>query len=77
MQKLRDEHKRRLLLGEPEPVKPVSFSEAAEQFLGTSRRCIATSHSTAKRIGVSLASWRDFMAKRLISTWTRETCSIT
>ena len=71
VQKLRDEHKRRLLLGEPAPVKPVSFSEGAEQFLGHKQALHRNKPSTAKRIGVSLASWRDFMAKRLISTWTR------
>ena len=67
--KLRDEHKRRLLLGEPEPVKPVSFSDAADQFLQHKRAMHRNKPSTAMRIGVSLASWRAFMQKRVISTW--------
>ncbi len=69
--KLRDEHKTRLLLGEPEPVKPVSFSDAAGQFLQHKRALHRNKPSTAKRVGVSLASWRAFMGKRAISTWTR------
>ena len=71
VKKLRDEHKRRLLLGEREPVKPISFSDAADQFLQHKQAMHRNKPSTAKRIRVSLASWRIFMKRRMISTWTR------
>ena len=70
-QKLREEHRSRLLKGEPEPIKELSFSEAADRFLQHKDAKHRDKPSTARRIRVSFASWRVFMDERALSTWTR------
>lgn len=67
--KLRDAHRVRVQQGEPEPVKHVPFADAADQFLAHKRAKHRDKPATAARIATSLASWREFMASRAISSW--------
>ena len=71
VKKLRDAHRLRLQLGEPEPIKHVLFSEAADRFLAYKRAKHRDKPATAKRIATSMASWREFMGQRSISGWKR------
>ena len=66
--RLRDEHKSRILLGEPEPIAAVPFNEAADRFLAWKRAKHRDKPNTARRVGVSLESWRFFMGGRTIDT---------
>ena len=58
-------------LGEPEPVKHVPFSKAADRFLAYKRAKHRDKPATAKRVATSLASWRAFMGRCAISGWKR------
>ena len=67
--KLRDAHRVRVQQGEPEPVKHVPFLDAADQFLAHKRAKHRDKPATAARIETSLASWREFMGPRAVSSW--------
>ena len=69
--KLRDAHRLRVQLGKPEEVKHLPFSDAADQFLAHKRAKHRDKPATAERIKTSLASWREFMGQRAISSWKR------
>ena len=69
--KLRDAHRVRVQMGEPEPVKHVPFLKAVDRFLAYKRAKHRDKPATAKRVATSLASWRAFMGPRAISGWKR------
>ena len=71
--RLLDEHKARLLLGRGEPgaTEKISFEEASERFLDHKRAKHHDKPATAKRTQGSLSSWKAFMNRRAIRTWTR------
>ena len=71
--RLLDEHKARLLLGKGEQsaIEKISFEEASARFLEHKRAKHRDKPATAKRIQGSLSSWKAFMEKRVIRTWTR------
>lgn len=84
VKRLRDAHRARLLLGEPEPVRAVRCSEAIETFLAWKRAKHRDRPSTAQRVAVSLKSWEAFAGRRLLDeitpadvqdymTWRRQT----
>lgn len=66
----RDEHKARLLLGEPEPLTPILFSDAADRFEAFKRALHRDKPNTWKRISGSLASWRVFLGRKLMQDLT-------
>ena len=69
--KLRDAHRLRVQLGEPEPIKHVAFAKAVEHYLAHKEAKHRDKPATARRIATSLTSWMGFMGQRAISTWKR------
>ncbi len=69
--KLRDAHRLRVQLGEPEPIKHVAFAKAVEHYLAHKEAKHRDKPATARRIATSLTSWMEFMGQRAISTWKR------
>ena len=69
--KLRDAHRLRVQLGEPEPIKHVAFAKAVEHYLAHKEAKHRDKPATARRIATSLTSWLEFMGQRAISTWKR------
>ena len=71
VKKLRDAHRLRVQLGEPEPIQHLPFAKAVEHYLAYKEAKHRDKPATARRIATSLTSWREFMGQRAISTWTR------
>ena len=78
-----DEHRERILRGEPEPVPPRSFKEAVESFLAWSKLELRGRPNTWKRQKTSMTSLQAFIGKKTIDkikpgelegykTWRRE-----
>lgn len=81
---LLQDHKMRLVLGLPEPVAAILFSEACDRFEAWKFAKHREKPATARRVQISLASWRSFIGKRTLDevtaadvvgymTWRRET----
>ncbi len=71
VKKLRDAHRLRVQLGEPEPIQHLPFAKAVEHYLAYKEAKHRDKPATARRIATSLTSWKEFMGQRAISTWTR------
>ncbi len=65
-------HKRRVILGEPEPIKDVKFSDAADHFQTAKEAECRDKPATARRVKGSLSGYREyFPKKRLIRDVTK------
>lgn len=78
-----NEHRQRVILGLPEPVEAISFSDAADRFEAWKAAQHRDKPATARRVKTSLASLRAFFRGRLMDeieaahiedymTWRRE-----
>ena len=62
--RMREDHIQRLLLGLPEPIEDIPFSEASKRFLAWKTSKHRDRPSTAKRVKTSLASWKALLAHK-------------
>lgn len=71
--RLRDEHKSRVLLGLPEPAEDIVFNDAADRFLAWKKAQHRDKPATARRVEISLRSWREFAGRKLMREVTTAT----
>ena len=69
---LMEQHKARLLLGEPEPIGAIPFNEAADHFQKATDAKHQAKPATARRIETSLASAREYFGNRPMAELSEE-----
>lgn len=67
-----NEHKQRAILGLPEPVEAISFSDACDRFEAWKFAKHRDKPATARRVQISLRSWRERVGNRRMQDVTAE-----